>query len=177
MLHWPTGPTGHQHGALLPEAKHGLIANQPVERHATSIKVHHPSQPDENWQLVATSDILGWRTSCSCGWRGPRRHVRKPGSNLLPSNGTESAALTEWQHHLTGQKMIKQLIDELATYQATDRVIPWERERASAQLGTVICETRKLLTWQEIGDALGVTRQAAHARLAPHLKDGPSTRY
>lgn len=138
MIRWRGGPDGHEDGQLLPESTPG------------------------------TTDDLGWRPACACGWTGPRRHRRHLAQP--PSESVQILALAEWQAHLRGLRHLAKLNELLDEREAMERRHRAALEENTDQLETVVQALRQVATWQEIGDELGVTRQAAHNRLSRYLR-------
>lgn len=119
--------------------------------------------------------FVGWRAACDCGWRGPgywsraealatdpayRASVeRYPAAASIAPDSVEGdedgdGALGQWRAHLATA------VPALAVHDAAQRLTD-----AREQLDQAVRTARSSGTsWAAIGDAAGMTRQAAHER-------------
>lgn len=134
---WGGGPEGHEEGWLSPESS------------------------------VGEFNVPGWRTVCSCGWTGRRRHRRHLGSP--PSKSVQAAGVAEWDAHLVMVDQIGMLKSLVAEGEAVERRYGDEREDLDRRTAEVVRSLRQVATWQEIGDEFGVTRQAALDRFRRYI--------
>lgn len=136
------GSTGT--GALAP----GVTGNYPRDRHLT----------DHEW---SRAEIIGWRTACTCGWQGElwervtttaeadlskskrRDYCSLGGFFLMLPKKVEDAIGDEWRVHIVPAKAV-------AGVEAAARKYAAARTSGAP--------------WADIGDAVGITRQAAHER-------------
>lgn len=111
--------------------------------------------------LRPCSDIVAWRMACECGWRGTERRIADlPVSDVDPDYREPSEAcegrifLPEWRQHVAPDNAVSTLedmADELRRLEADIR----SHVEASRLVGT---------TWEQIGRALGMTKQGAQQR-------------
>ncbi len=113
---------------------------------------------------------IGWRSVCTCGWRGPLwQRVTDPAEHDpaahkiydpapsrwgdVPSGVTEDAIYREWLGHLPPTSLADVRSAAEDAREAQDRLAgAVQRARDDGR------------SWAEIGDAAGVTRQSAHER-------------
>lgn len=121
--------------------------------------------------VVPWSEIIGWRVQCECGWRGttwrredacnddPDAEDVYPEHMLLPDGRTlEDAGREEWRHHVRP-------LEATEAVRAAARALG----EATAALDAAVVEARESdppATWEQIGRAVGITRQSAHDRWA-----------
>ena len=120
-------------------------------------------------EVVNGRDAIGWRGICSCGWLGPvhrrvpARQDADPARHLVywavpdiwadPPPGTEDAIRVEWQAHLPAESLGDVKAAAAAARKADDALD--DAVRRARQDGQ---------SWAAIGDAAGLTRQAAWER-------------
>lgn len=120
-------------------------------------------------EVVNDDEVVGWRASCSCGWKGrfwARVATRLEANHddhsayvpflgfATPPVSAEDAMKVEWRTHAEASSAI----DELLAAQKTLRA-------AKARLDNAVSKSRMLgLPWSTIASTLGITRQSAHAR-------------
>lgn len=120
---------------------------------------------------TTTPDVAGWRPACVCGWQGPHLHRRRDPGADQPSESARLAVAAEWEVHLTGVEALATLLAALDEHQATtDRPDRHDDAATAEALAEAVQSARQWLTWQQIADGLGTTRQAAHQRLAKVLR-------
>lgn len=121
----------------------------------------------EDGTLVPDSDTLGWRTTCTCGWRAPLmfKRVTDPSPSLderqvfdaeggWPPREVEELCRTEWHEHIRPAKNLA------AVRQAAD-----EHRLSGEKLDRAVAAARDGgASWTDIGRAAGVARQTAHER-------------
>ncbi|WP_217707801.1 hypothetical protein [Nonomuraea rhodomycinica] len=125
-----------------------------------------------------TRAFIGYQAACSCGWADGRRHpptpegakqaedrwTRHAGPLLLaaPPNWlvVKSNLLCEQVANLTGER-------PLAALTLLSQVESWQR----ALLDRAVAAAREGgASWSEIGDAMGISKQAAHERFRAHTE-------
>ncbi|WP_018584628.1 hypothetical protein [Salinispora arenicola] len=147
------------------------MAEEMVPGHAELVGFRLPDGA-LSMNAAAPADAVGYRAGCSCGWVGTRDYPAADQGRWM--------ATSEWGGHirpllaatppswlLNRSDVLRDNVAELATtwpLQALGilaQVERWQRpliERAVAQAR----ETG--LSWTEIGNALGISRQSAHER-------------
>lgn len=112
------------------------------------------------WTRAIGERVTGWRAACECGWRGqfyPRAEWPTP-TGVAPEavDGFETGGGTyaEWSAHLAAA------LPELVVHDAARRLAA-----ARDELERAVDTARAAGTsWSTIGDAAGMSRQAAHER-------------
>jgi hypothetical protein len=115
---------------------------------------------------------IGWRGVCTCGWLGPlwrrvpaetaadpARHLvywAKPDIWAGLAGPVEDAIREEWQAHLPSPALAEVKAAAVAA-----------RKAGSALDDAVRRARQDGATWEAIGNAAGMTRQAAHGRWQP----------
>lgn len=121
--------------------------------------------------VVPWSEVTGWRVQCECGWRGtnwqrneatgddPTAEDLDAEHMFLPDGRSlEEAGHEEWKRH----------VQPLAAAEAVRTAAHAVRE-AEAALAEAVAAARAgrpPATWDQIGRAVGITRQSAHDRWA-----------
>jgi hypothetical protein len=128
--------------------------------------------PGEQADTVDGRTAIGWRGMCTCGWLGPlwRRvpaeKAADPARHLVywasPDRWDDGAPAAvkdaireEWKAHLPSPEITGVKNAAAAARKADDALD--DAVRRARQAGA---------TWEAIGDAAGMTRQAAHGRWA-----------
>lgn len=123
----------------------------------------------EREEPVSSDRVRWWIPQCTCGWRGSiwervtelhwasdatRRGWRPLGDVGDEPQHVEESAHAEWRRHLEPQEA------SAAVSRAAEAVAVHQRHLEEAVL-----EARRLgLSWERIGAAAGISRQAAHER-------------
>lgn len=132
----------------------------------------HPTD-EAIYEAVPWSHFTGWRIECECGWRGTswsRDETRPidsdqpdhlyPGEVELIDGGRplEDVGHEEWELHvrpLERLEVVKVAADAAAAArEALDAAVLTAREGSTPA------------SWEQIGQAVGITRQSAHDRWA-----------
>lgn len=122
--------------------------------------------------LVPWSEVAGWRVQCECGWRGtawlrgegvspddPAEEDVYPEHMLLPDGRSlEEAGHEEWKRHV--QPLAAAEVVRTAAHAVR------EAEEALAEAVAAARAGNPPATWDQIGRAVGITRQSAHDRWA-----------
>ncbi|MEW9556019.1 hypothetical protein [Nonomuraea sp. NPDC050783] len=139
-----------------------------------------PVLPDGSTATTSTAftrTFVGYQAACSCGWTDRRRHPPTP-------EGTKEAEYRWWSAHAAALLaaappswlVVKSnLLHEQLVGLAADRPLAaltllaqmetWQR----ALLDRAVSAARASgASWTEIGDAMGITKQAAHERFRTH---------
>ncbi len=113
----------------------------------------HPEQTRDG------AGAIGWRGMCACGWQGPlHRAAAAPDRRADPPEETEEQIRADWLAHIGQARNLEQI-----------RTEAWAVSAAQARLTDAVRAARAAgHSWTEIGQAAGITRQAAHERWA-HL--------
>ena len=113
----------------------------------------HPEQTRDG------AGAIGWRGMCECGWHGPLHPAASaPDRHADPPETTEAQIRAEWLAHIGQAQTLEQI-----------RAEAWAVSAAQARLTEAVRAARTAgHSWTEIGQAAGITRQAAHERWA-HL--------
>jgi hypothetical protein len=122
--------------------------------------------------LVDGTTVVGWRGVCECGWRGPlwervtdpmehqprgarKLYVPDPGRYADTPGGIDDEIYFEWRGHLPPRAL------------ADVREAAEDVRKAQARLDDAVQRARgDGISWADIGDAAGMTRQSAHERWA-----------
>jgi hypothetical protein len=134
---------------------------------AEAISPCSPLPPD----VVDGRTAIGWRGMCGCGWTGPlwrrvpslaghdlaKRQVHAdPGDWADDPPEVEEAIRSEWRRHLPAQSLTVVAEAATAARQAQNRLtVAVAAARADHQ------------SWEAIGGAAGISKQAAHERWGP----------
>jgi len=118
-------------------------------------------------EVIQGRQGIGWRGLCECGWRGPLwERADSPGEHDFAARriwsddqyapeGVADAIWEEWRAHLEPETLTA--VREAAT----------DVRAAQARLDAAVHEARRdIRSWADIGQAAGITRQAAHERWA-----------
>lgn len=129
-------------------------------------------QDDEPDEVVPWSEVAGWQAVCECGWRGPTwaiddvtlsrtENFDSDGALLSDGETVEDAALAAWREHIRPRWEKSERIGAIVA--AANRY--WQ---ARHELDQVVYAGRDepALSWADIGQAAGMTRQSAHERWA-----------
>lgn len=126
----------------------------------------------EREEQVSSDRVCRWVVSCTCGWRGSSwervselheaseaerrewREWRPRGDVGDEPQHVEETAHTEWRRHLEPHEAAA------AISRAAEAVALHQRELDAA----VLDARRRGLSWEKIGGAAGISRQAAHER-------------
>ncbi|GAA2842527.1 hypothetical protein [Kribbella solani] len=128
-------------------------------------------------ELVAWEQLAGWQAACTCGWRGERwdRDATVQGEDggyhpddaFLPDGrDVEDVAHDAWIEHMAPYRRLGRVKDAAAaavlSRQALDEAV------RDAKTGGA--------TWADIGEAAGMSRQAAHTRWGSYVEVSEETR-
>lgn len=124
-----------------------------------------------DYEVVPDREIIGWRGSCDCGWRGElwarvtspaaadlsqRRDYVSPNDFANASGTVEDAIHEEWKAHLAP-------LEAVAGVEAAAR----EYTQAGHRLDKTVAAAKAAgASWTDIGRAVGISRQSAHERWA-----------
>lgn len=112
-------------------------------------------------------EVVGWRSVCSCGWRGPlwervrdiadaevaARRVWLDGGGIADIE-LEERTHGEWLAHVRP-------VDAVAAVSVAAGAV----ERARVRLDEAVGQARKAgASWEAVGQAVGISRQSAHER-------------
>ena len=111
----------------------------------------------KGWEQVPADDVTGWRIACSCGWQGTTFIARKPGETTFVDEQVEDDTLyPEWRAHIEPFQ---------ARYALEDAF--WESKKAAIKVDEAVARAREAgVSWNDIGMATHMTKQAAHERWA-----------
>lgn len=106
--------------------------------------------------------VIGWLAACECGWMSPHLVSRAdyPSLNgrLDEDSIGEQIVIADWEAHVRPVLVLA----AVTTAEAA-------RSTASLTLDHAVHDARRYgISWQSIGDAVGISRQSAHERWA-HL--------
>lgn len=120
-------------------------------------------------ERVSSDRVVSWVPECTCGWRGTiwervtelhladdatQRGWRPLGEVGDEPQHVEEFAHAEWRRHL-------QPLDAATEVSRAAKAVAEHQQRLEA----AVLEARRLgLSWEKIGAAAGITRQAAHER-------------
>lgn len=123
-------------------------------------------------EVVPWSEVAGWRVQCECGWRGtewrlgdvrpvdPDEEDSYPEYMLLPDGRTlEEVGHEEWVRHV--QPTLGAITIREAAIAAREAQDALDDAVAAAR------RTDPPTTWEQIGRAVGISRQSAHDRWKP----------
>lgn len=126
--------------------------------------------PGGGEELRDGEEATGWQARCECGWVGPvwvrvavssqddrpRRqvYVSMPSISGLAPEEVEEAMSREWRQHAE-QGRVLEVVRERAREVAAAQARLAEAVRAARSAGR---------SWAEVGEAAGISRQAAHER-------------
>lgn len=129
---------------------------------------------------VPWAEVTGWRVQCECGWRGttwqrdeatnddPTEEQLDADHMLLPDGRTlEDVGHEEWKRH----------VQPLATAESVRSAAAAVRD-AEAALDDAVAAARAgdpPATWEQIGRAVGISRQSAHERWARNPSPSAAT--
>ena len=150
--------------------------------------------PNNSWRLYDGSApdrplAVGLRAACECGWRGERMRPldwnNQEGSEGSDVGLTPTGPYGDWLAHiddLRGTTVPQRVRELVAALSAKLGEMADERPIAALEaIGTLEAVTRhrgraaaetareRDITWDAIGRALGITRQAAFQRFAKHV--------
>ena len=132
---------------------------------------YRPDKMLPDYEVVADSEIIGWRGACACGWQGRmwgrvtspyaadftlRRVYLPPDDFAHASSEVENAIHDEWKAHLAP-------LEAVAGVEAAAR----EYNQAGHRLDKTVAAAKSAgASWADIGRAVGISRQSAHERWA-----------
>ncbi|TMR96615.1 hypothetical protein [Nonomuraea basaltis] len=125
-----------------------------------------------------TRTFVGYQASCSCGWADRRRFPATP-------EGAKEAEYRWWSRHappllaaappswlvtksnLLCEQIVKLAAERpLAALTLLSQVESWQR----TLLDQAVAGARETgASWAEVGDAMGISKQAAHERFRAHV--------
>ncbi|MFG1945563.1 hypothetical protein [Nonomuraea sp. NPDC048826] len=125
-----------------------------------------------------TKTFVGYQAACSCGWADRRRFTASP-------EGIKEAEYRWWSRHIAsllaaappGELVIKSnllreriaaLVAErpLAALTLLSQMESWQR----ALLNEAVAGAREAdVSWAQIGEAMGISKQSAHERFRAHV--------
>ncbi len=112
-----------------------------------------------------SENVRGWRPACSCGWQTDTTEFR--GTETAPDGETQERAWADWQLHL--RRAVPEIVlhDLVAEHgDAAQRI-----DAAVRGLRAPVDGGRRPISWERIGAAAGITKQAAWERWR-HLVEG-----
>lgn len=132
-------------------------------------KILDDGSTTSTWTLEIEQRIVGWRAECSCGWFGP---LVDSGEPREPSEDEHDEIMEMWHERhadpLAAELELTGSIEELGRQAAeADRQAAEADRRLRAAVGRA---RLRGATWEQIGRALGVTKQAAHDRFAKTIR-------
>jgi hypothetical protein len=171
----------------------GVLANGVIPTYAVGNQWFEMEFRDGWWSTGDGADDPGvepaWLLpTCVCGWRGERvaydpRAQAGTGAGVGTGTGAEDAARAQWDAHmdevtvyfLTVAKAGEALIEALDVARlggefdgrplAVIKALRVTQAHIGAQITAAVGAARaRELSWESIGEALGVTRQTAHER-------------
>jgi hypothetical protein len=109
----------------------------------------------KGWEQVPADDVTGWQLACSCGWKGAGFLSRRPGeSTFAPGDAEDELFYPEWRAHIEPSQ---------ARYALEDAF--WESKKAAIKVDEAVARAREAgVSWNDIGMATHMTKQAAHER-------------
>ena len=172
-MSWITDAGDHE-GWVARVLEDGREAHGSTGRHRDDGSVEYvelvgvAGDPDGEEQ-VSSDHVVAWVPECTCGWRGTiwervtelhladdaaQRGWRPLGEVGDEPPHVEEFAHAEWRRHLQPHDAAA------AVGRAAEAVAEHQR-----QLEAAVIDARRLgLSWEKIGAAVGITRQAAHER-------------
>lgn len=136
-----------------------------------------------NTGATGIDGAVGYRAICSCGWIGAEDYP--------PADEGGWAATSEWGRHMTPywaatppdwllnrSDSLRDNLSELATtwpLQALTVLAAIERWQKPILERAVTAARETGLSWNEIGTALGITRQSAHERFSATVRRNTNT--
>ncbi|MDI2036816.1 hypothetical protein PJL15_03954 [Paenarthrobacter nitroguajacolicus] len=170
-MHWDVGNDLHEGrlGAVVPDGRLSYeIGGMGVLVEGVSGKYPRDAVQRDH-EIVDDDDVVGWRSTCRCGWLGPlwSRVASKDEERLkerrafvpylgfaTPPLSAEVQMKEEWYHHAHERIALEQL-----------RFAQNVLLTAELRLAEAVANSRATgLSWGSIASALGVSRQSAHAR-------------
>ena len=127
------------------------------------------------------------RGACECGWRGGETHPISRGDDEA-TEGIEARTgpFADWEYHVTVvegavppdvEQMLAALQRRIAELSERQQITALrvaarlEKSASRSTLAAVRAARGGLVSWEAIGRALNVSRQAAHERFAHHVQD------
>jgi hypothetical protein len=138
-----------------------------------------PDPTAEVADAVPYSEVVAWQTRCVCGWAGQswRRSDTTPGAYgghdpddaLLGGRAVEELAHRDWLAHVAPLERAVVIRDAAAAFAVARREL--DQAVWAARSGP------DPLSWADIGQAVGMSRQAAHERWGQPARrvDSPGT--
>lgn len=171
---WQTDDGQHE-GAALSEFADGALSGQYGPGTEVTVSEYGDGRRAEVAADVREgSEVVGWRTWCSCGWRGQyfdRVRAQDRAARIafegevgsadledspIAPEWVEDAVFVEWRSHIGP-------VEELEELASASRAVA----DASRRLDEAVSRARQAgASWSAIGPRVGLTRQAAHARWA-----------
>ncbi len=161
---WQTGDGEHE-GYVAFEVPGGQLSGGPGGG-GVIVDIGKPTE-----HVVPDREVVGWRTACSCGWRGQRwARVTDPAQTDPAANkvylaademafappAVENAGHDEWLRHIKPHVRVAAVRDAAA-----------DVDRAQDTLDDAVHAARFAgASWADIGAAAGMTKQSAHERWA-----------
>ena len=128
------------------------------------------------------------RGACECGWRGSETHPIHRGDDMATEAYEErTGPYADWEYHVILVEgavppdveqllaTLQRRVEELSLsgrQQITALRVAARLEKATPRLSLTAVEAarRGLVSWEEVGRAFGVSRQAAHERFSRHVR-------
>ncbi len=114
------------------------------------------------WTAEIEAHTVGWRAECSCGWSGPTYDSRGPNT---PNQNQEGRIMSDWEAHA------RPLLVDLEVRSGLGNLTRAATE-ANTRLRQGVSQYKAQgATWEQIGDALGISRQTAWDRYGNRSKE------